>query len=88
MKMTAKQDDNYDKKHNIKENGKMDIKVDAKHGLPAHMAAKSPVLANSNNGPAMNGMKGTKTGGSNVVTDSAGVEKPHAKVKPGSGSGK
>ena len=58
MKMTEKQDDKYDMKHNIKENSKMDMSVDSKHGLPAHMAAKSPQLANPGNRPAPGTMVG------------------------------
>lgn len=83
-KMTEKQDDNYDKKHNIKEDSKMDIKVDTTHGLPAHMAAKSPQLSNPHNGPAMGKMAASNKGGSNIVTSSSGVEQPHTGLpKPG-----
>lgn len=62
MKMTVKQDDKYDKMHNIKENSKKDAKVDAAHGLPAHMAAKSPQLANPENRPASGKMGGMMVG--------------------------
>ena len=87
MKMTEKQDDNFDKKNNIKENSKMDATVDTKHGLPAEHAKNAPTLA-AKNGPALNTMGGGSKGGSNIITKSSGVDNAHGTPKPGTSSGK
>ena len=81
-KMTQAQDDAYDNKNNIKESSSKDIKVDASHGLPEHMAKKSPILANKTNPHDFQKKSATNH-------TSAGVEKPHSGTpKPGSSSGK